>query len=461
MKSVLIVNGEVEGEGNVDVRIDGHTITEVGRDLPRRTSEVLDAAGGAVLPGLHDHHVHLRALAAAADSVSLGPPSVADAPGFAAALRAAAAAGDRGAWVRGIGYHESVAGQLDAAALDAVVADRPVRVQHRSGALWVLNSHAMRRARVAESAEAGVDRDASGAPTGRLWRLDRWLRERVPSAEPDLEGLGRRSAARGITGFTDADPERADADVVHLTVLPQRLHLMGPPGLRVDGQARVTLGPVKVILDDDALQSPDELAVTAGAAHAEQRGLAVHCVTRAQLVVALAALHDAGLTPLDRIEHAALVPDELVDELRSSGVTVVTQPNFVVERGDAYIADVDAADMPYLYRCRSLLDAGVRVAAGTDAPFGEPDPWASIKAAVERRTPSGVVLGAHERIDPERALALFLGEASAPSKPRHVAPGAAADICVLRCPMAVALKEPDAGLVGATVIDGAVVYDAR
>jgi predicted amidohydrolase YtcJ len=461
MESLLIIDGEVEGEGGVDVRVDGNVITEVGHQLPRGTSDVLDAAGGAVLPGLHDHHVHLRALAAAASSVRLGPAAVADKGAFAAALRDAASAGDRGTWVRGIGYHESVAGPLDAAALDDVVDDRPVRVQHRSGALWVLNTEALRRARVADSAEAGIERDGSGAPTGRLWRLDRWLGGRVPPVEPDLEAPGRRAAAWGITGFTDADPERTEADVARLAVLPQRLHLMGPPGLRVDGQARVTLGPVKVILDDDTLPSPDALAAKARMAHAEQRGLAVHCVTRAQLVVALAALHDAGPGPLDRIEHAALVPDELVDELRSSQVTVVTQPNFVAERGDAYMAEVEADDRPYLYRCRSLLDAGVKVAAGTDAPFGDADPWSAIRAAVERRTRSGVVLGPDERVVPERALALFLGEASAPAKRRRVALGAAGDLCVLRGPRAVALKQPDAALVRATVIAGAVVYDAR
>ena len=43
-------------------------------------------------------------------------------------------------WVRGIGYHESVAGMLDAADLDTMVDHRPVRIQHRSGRMWFLNS---------------------------------------------------------------------------------------------------------------------------------------------------------------------------------------------------------------------------------------------------------------------------------------------------------------------------------
>jgi predicted amidohydrolase YtcJ len=221
----------------------------------------------------------------------------------------------------------------------------------------------------------------------------------------------------------------------------------------------VTRGPVKVILDDDTLPPLEELAGTVDAAHAEGRAIAMHCVTRAQLVLALVALHDAGAAPGDRLEHAAVVPDELVDQLRA--VTVVTQPGFIAERGDAYLSDVDTDDLPFLYRCRSLLDAGVRVAAGTDAPFGAADPWASIKAAVDRRTSSGSVLGPEERLAPADALKLFLGKAEAPSVVKRIEPGAPADLCVLHCPLDAALAaDPTAEAVRATVIAGDVVHDA-
>ena len=63
---------------------------------------MVDAAGGALLPGLHDHHVHLMAMAAARDSVDVGTAGL-------AALRTAP--GDD--WVRAVGYHESIAGPLD------------------------------------------------------------------------------------------------------------------------------------------------------------------------------------------------------------------------------------------------------------------------------------------------------------------------------------------------------------
>jgi predicted amidohydrolase YtcJ len=94
----------------------------------------------------------------------------------------------------------------------------------------------------------------------------------------------------------------------------------------------------------------------------------VHCVTREALVLLLAALDEAGPRPGDRIEHAALVPSELVPELARLGVRVVTQPGFLPHRGDDFLRDLPPQDRPDLYRCATLLRAGVPVASSSDAP---------------------------------------------------------------------------------------------
>ncbi len=73
-------------------------------------------------------------------------------------------------------------------------------------------------------------------------------------------------------------------------------------------------------------------------------------MTSAQLVVTIAALRAAGSHPLDRIEHAAVVPDDNLADLADLAVTVVTQPNFVAERGDQYLAEVPAAEHAQLWR---------------------------------------------------------------------------------------------------------------
>ena len=105
----------------------------------------------------------------------------------------------------------------------------------------------------------------------------------------------------------------------------------------------------------------------------------------------------------------------------------------------------------------TLAGAGVPVALSTDVPFGAGDPWAAMRAAVHRRTPSGAVLAAAERISPATALRGFLGRPDRPAVPRRIAPGEPGDLCLLSAPPETVLAELDAALVTATVIDGELV----
>ncbi|GAA4825028.1 amidohydrolase family protein [Streptomyces ziwulingensis] len=412
---MLIRNVEVEGGAGTDVRIgpDGR-ITEIGRGLPGTAEVEVEGGGGALLPGLHDHHVHLTALAARAVSLPVGPAQVRGAAGLAATLRS----GRPGEWVRAVGYHESVAGELDRFALDALVADRPVRVQHRSGAMWFLNSAALRA--------AGLDGD------GRLWREDQRLRRAVPPVPLDLPALGRRAARLGVTGFTNADPRPAPGLRHTLSVLPQRLTVMGPDS------------PVKIMLDDATLPVPDVLAARMRAVR--PRPVAVHCVTRVQLLVTLLALEETGPVAGDRVEHGAVIPAQTVPWIRQLGLTVVTQPHFPVERGREYAAEVHPDDRSHLYRCRSLAEAGVPLAAGTDAPYGTDDPWAVMRAAVGRDDGEGVT--------PLAALRLFLGSPARPARVRRLTVGSVADLCLLHVPLREALAELRADTVRAAYVAG-------
>lgn len=482
---MLIRNARVwPGDGpDTDVRISGGRVTERAPGLRALPGEAdIDAAGCALLPGLHDHHIHLRALAAAGASVPVGPPLVRTAGALRAALREAGAWLPAGAWLRCVGYHESVAGPLDRWVLDQMLPHRPVRVQHRTGALWVVNSAAAVLLGLDACERPGVERDPDGRPTGRLWRLDRWLAARVPSPPADLAAVSADAVARGVTGFTDATPDATEADVATLAAavadgtVVQRVCCMAPvnaqnwsgrrgwsdcrgenktgwgDGGREASDTGVWLGPVKILLDDDTLPPLHEFAGRVRRAHAVGRPVAVHCVTRVQLVLTLAALDEAGRLPGDRIEHGAVIPAETVPDLR--GLTVVSQPHFVAERGEQYTSDVAPDDLPDLWRLRSLVEAGVGVAAGSDAPFGGADPWHVMRAATRRPAD----LGPAEAIAPDRALGLFVGEPGAPATPRRIAPGCPADLVLLRCPPDEAARSLASDLVAVTLVDGEVVY---
>jgi predicted amidohydrolase YtcJ len=457
---LVIRDAELEGE-RCDVRVEGGRVAALGRGLePAPGERVIDASGGALLPGLHDHHLHLLAWAAALGSVRCGPPEVRDAPALAAALAAAAA---RGGFVRGVGYHESVAGELDRDRLDAFVSGRPLRIQHRSGGCWMLNSVACRALGLDAGADApGVERDAHGRATGRLFRLDAWLRGRLgPEAPPDLAPVAAALSRCGVTGVTDATPALEPAALAALGAaraagrLPQRLVLLGAGGASSDWAT----GPVKIVLDERALPALPALAERVRTAHASGRAVAVHCVTRAELVLALAAWEEAGARAGDRIEHASVAPPELVEWIARLGLAVVTQPGFVRSRGDEYLREVEVRDRAWLYRCAGFDAAGVPLGAGTDAPFGEPDPWRAMQAAIDRRTAAGDTLGAGEAVSPERALALFTTPPDAPGgAPRRIAPGLPADLCLLDRPWARARERLESEAVVATLAAGVPLW---
>ncbi|MBV9996851.1 MAG: amidohydrolase family protein [Caulobacteraceae bacterium] len=462
--SLTIRDAEVGGRAGQDVRLRAGRILEVGEGLSARGLE-LDAHGGALICGLADHHVHLLATAAEADSLRLA--DAADAAGLAERIRAWAARRPPGSWLRATGYHERTAGQLDRDDLDRLAPDHPLRVQDQSGGLWVLNGPALALVG-AEQGPPCVERDAGGRPTGRIWRGDAWLGERIGRAFPPLARVGAALAAKGVTAVMDASASTGPAEAQRLAEavrsgdLPLRLGLMSAGPLEAPADGAFSMGPVKVLLDERDLPPLGDFIGRIEAARGWGRPVAVHCVTAAELALTLAAFEAAGARSGDRIEHGGLVPAEAIPMIVRMALTVVTQPGFVFERGDRYRSEVDPAEHDDLYRCASLLEAGIPVAGSSDAPYSAADPWAAIRAAASRATRGGRALGLRERIAPRTALHLFLGDLARPGgPPRRATPGAAADLCLLKAPLATVLDSPSSELVAATLVDGQVIYEAR
>lgn len=422
------------------VGVRGGRIAGMGAAIEGRGPEH-DARGLVLGAGLHDHHLHLLATAARMESVDLADCRTVDA--VVAKLRAGA--GAPGAWVRAVGYDERVAGLPDRGVLDAWLPDRPLRVQDRTGGYWLLNG--MGLAKLGEAPfPACVERAPDGEPNGRIWRGDAWLRERIGGAPPSLAALGGKLARWGVTGVTDAGASNGAAEAALLAgAMPQRLVLMGTEGLPAgDGYA---LGPVKLLLDENDLPPVEAVAARIAAARAMGRNVAAHCVTLGELVFYLEALMIAGgAKPGDRIEHGGVIAASLIGDIAAAGLTVVTQPNFIHDRGDRYRSQMDADALNDLYRLGSLMRGGVRVLGGSDAPYGDAKPWVALRAATDRRTRGGDVIGGGEAVGRAEALALYQ---------RPLAIGAPADMILYDWP-----DDGDAlDMVALTLIGGEIVWE--
>lgn len=429
---MIIKNVDLDGQ-LTDVRLADGLIAEIDDNLTGLN--MIDGHGGALIPGLHDHHIHLNGTAAAMNSVRCGPPEVTAAAKLIEVLNKPGSG-----WLRGVGYHHSVAGEIDRAWLDEHGPDRPIRIQHRGGRLWILNSLAMNELELSEP------------NNGRFYDAD--LHIRKTSSFPDLRPLIQKLLSWGITGVTEVTPSNSIAEFNHYlkNTAPLRVTVMGKAALSDLGHNQV--GPLKLHYHDHDLPELDNLATEINAAHNRGRNVAAHCVTRAELMLTLAAIEQAGPLAGDRIEHAAIADEAAIDWMKKLDMIVVTQPNFIAERVDAYVEDVEPHDLPHLWRLKSFQDVGLKLAAGSDAPFGDPNPWKAMAAAVSR--PSGFE---NEAISPETALALYtkpVNDAGAPA--RQIAVGEQADICLLDCNWADARRDLAVVNVRATWIGGELVY---
>lgn len=467
-QTLFIRNAEqllADGSSTVqDVRIANKTIQAVGNLVPSAVDQILDAGGCLLVPGLHDHHMHLTSFAASLNSVQCGSPQVNSEDELAVCLNNHTDTG----WLRGIGYHESVMPHLDKHWLDKYGPDRPIRIQHRSGRLWVFNSAGLDRIQALASSFDPQDQQRLHSADGRLFDVDELVSQLTRVEPPPMGQASRLLAAYGITGINDMTPSndlqtwdwmaqlQSDNEILQKVRLSGRPELSGAQPV-FDGW-RLEIGETKFHLHETALPEFPTLVEGIARSHQAGRCVAIHCVTTVELVFSLSALREAGVKTGDRIEHASVVPADLVDQLLELGLGVVTQPNFVFERGDAYLRDVAAAERPYLYRVNSLVSAGVPVGFGTDSPFGHPDPWLAMKTAVDRQTLSGKQLGQEEGIAPLAALQKFLGTLADPFTLRTLVPGVPADLCLLDLPWKALCADFCCSHVRTTICDGEVIY---
>jgi hypothetical protein len=331
--------------------------------------------------------------------------------------------------------------------------------------MWFFNSLGLDRVLARAAAPPELER-INGRYTGRLFDGDVWLKQALGAEPPSFCAVGGMLSRVGVTGLTDMSPANDARIAMHFAAemraqaLPQGVMLAGTLSLSErDMTNGMHLGPAKLHLHEAHLPLLDEVISFVRSAHATGRPVAVHAATEVELVYALSAVDEAGVMAGDRIEHASVAPDSAVSEMSRMGLAVVTQPQFVHERGDRYRADMPESTWPHLYRLRAFLNAGVSLAGGSDAPFGGFDPWAAMTAAIWRRTRGGDCIGESEVLTPEQALDLYLRDPADLTRRRRVVVGMVADLCLLDRPWIEARHSLSAGHVRACFIGGNPVFD--
>ncbi|MFO7300455.1 MAG: amidohydrolase family protein [Actinomycetes bacterium] len=103
-----------------------------------------------------------------------------------------------------------------------------------------------------------------------------------------------------------------------------------------------------------------------------------------------------------RIEHASILTPAAIERIARLGVTASVQPAFIASEADWLPRRLGPERMERVYPFRSLLEAGVQLVGGSDAPVEHPDPERAIRTAVER-----VGFNPAESLTRKQAEALF------------------------------------------------------
>jgi hypothetical protein len=452
-----------------------------------RATKPVRLAGRTVLPGLIDAHLHLQHYALGLDQLDCGTAT----PGECLArLRQRVEGASPGAWIRGHGWDQNRWGRYGTRQeLDAALPNHPAYLTAKSlHAAWA-NSQALRLAGIGaatpDPAGGRIQRDPQGRPTGILFEnAMRMVSQVIPEPDPEaLAGQIDRAQASlwalGLTGVHDFDgPLCLDA--------LQILHQSGRLGLRVlkniplgeldhllalglrsgFGDDWIRLGNIKAFADgalgprtaamfEPYLGEPDntgmllldgeQLAEVGLRAADAGWPLAVHAIgDRAshEVLNALATVraHERTMQrpPLrHRIEHLQVMhPDDLARPAQL-GVTASMQP--IHAPSDMAMANrYWGPRTRYAYAWRSQLDAGARLALGSDAPVESPNPFLGLHAAVTRRRLDGSP--GEEGWHPEQRLTIREGLAGYTTGPAAAAgkveqgrlePGCWADLIVL------------------------------
>ena len=218
---LILSNGEIRtGSGwAASMAVKRGVIVALGDDAavaPYKGSntQIVDLKGAAVVPGLHDMHVHPGGAGLAQQRCRIAQGStqqqILDAVKSCVVKRA------KGEWVTGGQWEASVFGKtpMHRSMLDKVSPDNPVALNDISGhSLWV-NSKALQIAGVTKATKspAGgiIERDAKGEPSGVLRESAGGLVYASippPTAEENAKALSwslSTMLAQGITSFTDA-----------------------------------------------------------------------------------------------------------------------------------------------------------------------------------------------------------------------------------------------------------------
>ena len=517
----VLAGPEQSHRNNWAVYVREGVIREVGPSDKLRanhsSARIVDTTGMTVMPGLTDAHAHLYGLGLSLDTVSVLDTTSADE--VVARVRERASRAAPGEWILGRGWDQNdwtVKEFPTAAALDAAVSNNPVWLRRIDGHAGWANSAALRAAGVTAASrdpEGGkILRDASGNPTGVFIDEAMELIDRIvppPTQEQRkarVLAAAQAIAATGLTGIHDAGIDSSTITAVRELIdekrFPIRVYAMlgdSTPLLTtwfaqkplIGHGNRLTVRSVKLYADgalgsrgaallepysDDPgnsglmIATPEHIEDVARRAKAAGFQVNTHAIGDRGVRNVIDAYARAGISAPDRyrIEHLQVISPPDVPRLVQHGIIASMQPTHATS--DMYWAEARLGPerVKGAYAWRTVLNAGGRLALGSDFPVELVNPFLGIHAAVTRQDQKNWPAGGWypaERLTLAEAIRGFTLDAAyaafEESSRGTIEPGKLADLTIVEGDLyAMPATELFKAKVRYTVVGGDVVFGA-
>ena len=492
--------------------------------LARKSTKTIDAKQMTIVPGFIDCHNHAPGNVLMYE-VIVGNPYVVEfvtIDSIIEKLRLRAAETPAGMWVEGYFFDDTKVKDdrlLNVHDLDKVSKDHPVVVQHRGGHTSFYNSKALEMAGINKNTpnpEGGTfDKDGSGELNGRVTDRARNAINRVgtrrtytpeETLKRNTDGLAFISKQFVKYGVTSVHHEggdlfalqqvRARGELLHRVSYEATgnvLESMITSGITTGfGDEWIRFGATSEHTVDGsfsertmALSKPyigidppyqgniteDQETLNKWVERVHRAGIQINCHANGDVAInmMLTAVERAQrmfprADARPKITHCTLINDDLVKRIKALGAVPAMFTSYAYYNTDKfhfYGEDLMKRSMAY----RTLLDAGVQAAAGSDFSPGPFDPRMAIQGMVTRTGWNGETWGANQRITVDEALRVNTLNGAYNSHEEaikgSITAGKLADFVVLSDDLHTVAKEKIKDIqVVRTVVGGNTVYEA-
>ncbi len=485
-------------------------------------TEVIDLRGRTLIPGFIDAHLHMGVMGMNAAGVDCRYPHVKSIGDIQKKIAAAAKNLPPGAWIRGWGYdHSKLAEKRHPvrAELDEAAPNNPVYLVRTCAHISSNNSKALAVAGISDGSPeipgGEMERNPDGSLNGVMKENAHMVmvKAALPSKAELMDAFGRANKmllAEGITSVHDSGGYgemqlEAQREAVEKGIIDIKINAIlfsfvdnidfvkaqiekGPRNEENTDHFRI--GPVKLMIDGSSsgptaatfepyCSNPDSCGIIAAdqaladeimmKAHEKGFQLTSHAVGDKGVDIISRAIERAleAIPKKDhrnRIEHCAIINDELLARIKRLGIVPIPQPIFLYEFGDGYVVNYGENRVNNMFTCRRFIDEGVIQAGSSDCPITFSNPLMGIHLAVNRITQSGQKISQGERISKMDALRLFTYNgayaAFEEDKKGSIEVGKAADLVVLNGDYENCADDKIMDMkVDMTFIDGKLLYE--